>query len=887
MDGFSGLIAVAAFVLTLMALNRIGKLETRIAQLKLQLEALKSVERVGEDVAKPEDARPVAATAEPAAALDMASTAPVEAVVAEDQATAPEPETEIAAPPPAPSRDMEQQLASRWFVWIGGIAIAIGGLLFVKYAYDNGLISPTLQILLGLLAGACLVAVGEFVRRRAPGGIVAAGDYVPAALSAAGLATLFASIYAAYALYQIIGGLPAFLGLAAIGIGALALSRWQGPLIAALGLLGSFVTPALIPSEDPSAWSFFAYLLVIAAASFATLRGRTWWWLGYGAIAGAAAWTVLWIRGGPFEPADVWPVGLFIHALTVLAVFGLEGRGILKEGSGQLLTPSSISQALRIALVGLSVQVVLLALLVNETSHSTVALILMAAAALGWVALAWLKPGLALLAPLAGLIMLVVLVAWPEAAFHDVAFDERGFWVSIPGPGGNTYLFWMLGSAAAATVLGLAGSLKRSAPVFWSLLAAAGAFFFVWGAWARVDSLLANSSWSVIALALSVALLAGTFRLRGAPAGEAENHAAGILAAGAAALIVFLLDRLLDGVWLTMAIAAAAAAYALSAGVLTARLLGPIAVALASLTTLRLFVSRELWSDDRNLPLGQHWIVYGYGVPAALFVAASRWLRGTGHARSAAALEGISLGLFISLISLEIRVLIGGGYLYDEPQFLEMSAHILTWLGAAYGLMHRQRLYSSFIASWGARVLIAAAVAAIFLFSLVRFNPALTEAPVPGNIAFNALLLGYLAPAILIALIARRLEVLGWERLKPAAGVLSLLLAFVYVTLQTKRVYQGAIMQMSSLSAAESYAYSAVWLVFALALFVAGIRLGRQFVRLGGLAVMALVVLKVFILDLSNLEGLFRIASFVGLGLCLVGIGWLYQRFVQVPRQDG
>lgn len=48
--------------------------------------------------------------------------------------------------------------------------------------------------------------------------------------------------------------------------------------------------------------------------------------------------------------------------------------------------------------------------------------------------------------------------------------------------------------------------------------------------------------------------------------------------------------------------------------------------------------------------------------------------------------------------------------------------------------------------------------------------------------------------------------------------------------------------------------------------------------------VLALVVLKVFIGDMSNLEGLLRIASFVGLGFCLVGIGWLYQRFVRPER---
>ena len=49
------------------------------------------------------------------------------------------------------------------------------------------------------------------------------------------------------------------------------------------------------------------------------------------------------------------------------------------------------------------------------------------------------------------------------------------------------------------------------------------------------------------------------------------------------------------------------------------RLLGPITVALATLATLRLFVSRELWTDDRTIVWGQHWVIYGYGLPAILF----------------------------------------------------------------------------------------------------------------------------------------------------------------------------------------------------------------------------------------------------------------------------
>ena len=51
-------------------------------------------------------------------------------------------------------------------------------------------------------------------------------------------------------------------------------------------------------------------------------------------------------------------------------------------------------------------------------------------------------------------------------------------------------------------------------------------------------------------------------------------------------------------------------------------------------------------------------------------------------------------------------------------------------------------------------------------------------------------------------------------------------------------------------------------------------------------AVLVLVVLKVFLIDLSDLEGLLRVASFLGLGLCLVGIGFIYQRFVHQPEHQ-
>ncbi len=870
MDGMALLIAVVTFIMALVALNRTAKLQTANFLLKAEIDKLKSGtpdQRVVPEVASiaPAAPAPLPGNWGPAAATapEPAPAAPVE------------PAAEVSAPPPRP--DMEQALAGRWFVWIGGLAIAIGGLLFVKYAYDNDLISPPLQIILALAAGFILVAAGLWLGRRAEAEEGQPPDYVPAALAAAGLAVLFGAIYAAYALYTLIDPRAAFLGLAAVGIGGLVLSRRLGTFIAALGLIGSYGTPALIPATDPSAWSFFPYLLIILLFSFLTLRGRRWWWLGYAAIAGTLLWSMLWISG-PFQTADLWPIGLSAILLGLITMFALQGPRILSNAAED--EPAQ-TPALALAAAGQGAGVAVLVLLALRTDHSTLGLSLLAAGLLLAVLFAWIRHGLALLAPVAGLVMLGVLGIWREAAFHALTLDEYGLqsWSSSFGPESQRFLQWMLGAGSAFTAAGIAGVLLRPRKRVWGALGGGAAFLYVFGAWARADFLLTPMSWAWLAGGTAVVLLLASALWSRRQ--EGDDLGAGLLIAAAAALLVMSADQLHDGIWLTLEIAALAFVLALLSGLLKPRLLGPVAAAVATLATLRLFLSRELWLDDKGLPWGDHWVLYGYGVPAILFLLGAKALQRTGHTRSAMALEGMSLGLAISLISLELRVLIAGGISYDNPQFLEMAAHILTWAGAAYGLMHRQRLFSSVIATWGARLLLLVSALAVVGLSLTALNPVFTGEPVPGGLVFNALLLAYLAPVPLIILIARRLDVIGWQEARPAAYVLALVLLFAYITIETKRIFQGMLLTAWPQSLAENYAYSAVWLVFALALFVAGIRLGRQPVRLAGLAVLALVVLKVFIGDMSNLEGLLRIASFVGLGLCLVGIGWLYQHFVR------
>ena len=66
--------------------------------------------------------------------------------------------------------------------------------------------------------------------------------------------------------------------------------------------------------------------------------------------------------------------------------------------------------------------------------------------------------------------------------------------------------------------------------------------------------------------------------------------------------------------------------------------------------------------------------------------------------------------------------------------------------------------------------------------------------------------------------------------------------------------------------------------------WVAGFRLRSQPARLASAAVILLTIAKVFLVDMADLTGILRALSFIGLGVVLVGIGWLYQRLLFPSR---
>jgi hypothetical protein len=78
---------------------------------------------------------------------------------------------------------------------------------------------------------------------------------------------------------------------------------------------------------------------------------------------------------------------------------------------------------------------------------------------------------------------------------------------------------------------------------------------------------------------------------------------------------------------------------------------------------------------------------------------------------------------------------------------------------------------------------------------------------------------------------------------------------------------------------------TASWSVLALALFAAGIGLRERVYRWLGLAVLALALGRIFLIDVWKLETLFRILSFMALGVALLLLGFIYNKYQDKFKQ--
>ena len=93
---------------------------------------------------------------------------------------------------------------------------------------------------------------------------------------------------------------------------------------------------------------------------------------------------------------------------------------------------------------------------------------------------------------------------------------------------------------------------------------------------------------------------------------------------------------------------------------------------------------------------------------------------------------------------------------------------------------------------------------------------------------------------------------------------------------------QARSLELSRIENLEQLSLSGVWLLYSAVLMTAGIWRKLKGLRLISIVIFGITILKIFIYDHSSLETLYRIFSFIGLGVILLAVSYAYQRYKDI-----
>ena len=310
-----------------------------------------------------------------------------------------------------------------------------------------------------------------------------------------------------------------------------------------------------------------------------------------------------------------------------------------------------------------------------------------------------------------------------------------------------------------------------------------------------------------------------------------------------------------------------------------------VAVALAKIGLVDLLVANPVWShqDVGSWPV-LNWLLYIYAIPIVALFAISRLEAGSQRAGEQVdrLLRVCELLLLVVLVSLEVRQFFNPGYLNSgSVSLMEVSTYGHVWfiLTALLALFGERRGDS--VAEGGAKVLYGVTLGKLVFLDLLVCNPLIWHQSAGDLPIVNALLYVYGLPILGLAGLALLPCAEAWAPLRKALAFYGgVVLAFALLSLEIRQFFHQPFLDGASVLDTENYAYSAAWILFALSLLVVGIVRREKAIRAASLVVIFLAITKVFVYDLRHLEGLFRAGSFMALGLSLLLISFLFQRFV-------
>ena len=872
-------IAVIALVVARKAFTRADELRERLSALEARASSVAAapVPPPIPPLAETEQAPPLVAEQwVPASQEQGAEAAAFDPDAAQKEAAAPPPPPPLPSPPPS-DPGFEEQLGTQWVVWIGGLALALGGFFLVRYSIEAGLIGPRVRIMFGGIFALALLAAGEWTRRKESIIDIVALPIanIPAILTAAGTAVAFATVYAAYALYGFLAPASAFILLGLVALGTLAAALLHGPALAGLGVVGGFVTPMLVSSEQPDYWALYIYLAIVTAAALGLARIRLWRWLAVTTLAFALFWTLPCLDCGP---SMVGPhvfhiiVGFVLVALLVVCGF-LFGPAI-EDGLIEPVSSGSLAAYLFAAMA-----------IVLASFHADMALIAFAVLVAATLAIAWRAPSATGAIGGAALFVFIVFAEWAVRGNPDMLVLPGG---ALPGIGPSatdqSVTLHLVAAGLFAAGFGLAGFFAqgRSASaiiaVVWSAAATFVPLALLVALYARIAHLDRSIPFAILAVVLAAAFAGATEILARREGRPGLMISTALFATGTLGALALALTFALEKGWLTIALALMSMGTAWISLQRPVAFLRALAAILAGIVVFRVGYEPRIAGDAVGTTPIFNWLLWGYGIPAASFWIGSHFLRRRADDAPLRTVEAAAILFTVLLVFMEIRHAVYGGDVYHAiPSLSEFALELCAALAMAIGL-ERLRLRTNSVVHDVGAVLLTAGAGFVGVFGVLLLeNPIMSSIELTGSF-LNLLLLAYALPAVLMLLLSyaavgRRGAIYANTI---AAG--ALIFALTYLTLEIRRLYRGPYLNVIGISGAEQYTYSIAWLAFGVVLLGIGILVNSQRARLASAVIIALTIAKAFLIDMSTLTGIYRALSFICLGLVLVAIGWLYQR---------
>jgi len=833
-----------------------SNLKRRVEIAEHRLAAIEGEERI----ARPEAAAPPVPSAEPVAEAERVAAPATEPEPLPALAMAAEAAVIEIRDEPEAAREtigglFERLVGGRLLIWLGGAALVVAAIFLIRYSIEIGLVTPALRMIAAAVFGFVLLALGEYAR----GGRLLSDDpRIAQALVGAGLAILYLTTYGSHVLHGLIGAVTASALMLAVTGAALALSVRHGAATAIMGLTGGFLTPLLVGDPDAGAVPLLAYLALLDLALFLIAWRRGWTWLAAAAVALSFVWSAYLLA----QPADdALAAGAFVILLAVAAT-------LVRPGPGREL---GLIQPLAIGIVQLAV-------LVARTDLGLPAWALFGALAAASLTLAAWRDDYRLAPPLAAALALALLLAKATTGQDPLVPIAATGITAVFGLGGLALTLW-----------------KRR--LLWTAVACAGLAGPALILRAARPELLDRPAWGVLMLALAAgaAILVWLDRARASakvPADLALLLAAATAAALAGAAAWDLLPvELVVMAWLVVALAAAFAA----------RRLGDLALATVAVAATTIAVARAIWMVPElsisgltalvgmpvlapDLPSARD-ALWALAVPALLLVGL-RLVLPPLPLRARRALPAVAGLLAVAAIYVWFKQAFGLADAADfaargmlERTIITQTLFLAGWLLGA-GIV-RPRGVAPDLLRLGGIVLTAFAAARLIWFDMIVLNPAWVTQWVGTLPVLNLILPQYLLGALWLYLARRRAD----QVTRSGFWLVGFLAALVAGTmLLIRQAFQGPILTGPEMPIAEFYGYSLAGLVVSIALLLAGVRLPDKALRLAGLLLLTATIVKVFLVDASELEGVLRILSFLGLGVALIGIGRLYGPVLRAER---